>query len=238
MAIIESGVLFALALALLLGGTKQKLAIPASVILLALAWALTFSHAANWSHLDYVKSEPKSEVKTLVKTFTTYGMDEQERLIFHFAINTLEPELQKYVQAVTIVSNESYKKHESFKSSGHAHVRPGEICLLRGCDESQTIISWWHEAGHIWRWRLPAIANDEWNEISGKVYANTYYYDKTTAGDYPQNGILRLHGVANHDEDMVIYLASIYAYVHLGINEFAGVDWNAPRYLKKIEFLY
>ena len=146
MAIIESGVLFALALALLLGGTKPKLAIPASVILLALAWALTFSHAANWSHLDYVKSEPKSEVKTLVKTFTTYGMDEQERLIFHFAINTLEPELQKYVQAVTIVSNESYKKHESFKSSGHAHVRPGEICLLRGCDESQTIISWWHEA--------------------------------------------------------------------------------------------
>ncbi len=184
-----------------------------------------------------LRVDPKTTVKTAVKTFQVYGMDERERSIFQSAISQLEPEVQKSVKTAVVLSAiDDYFQHGTGMSPGHCHPKTGDICQKRDYDDPMII--WWHEATHAWRARLPSSANDEWEKIAGPVYVNSYGRDRTTEPDYPKDAILREHGSSNHDEDMAIYMEAIYAYVYLDINKFSGVDWKDKRYIQKIRFLY
>ena len=184
------------------------------------------------------RPEPKSEVRTATKTFRTYGLDEQERWAFQYAMSKMGCDVPTKVKAAIMLSQDEYMAHYEDRSSGHAHTSAGDICALRDWDETWTILVWWHEAAHVWRWHLPTSADDEWRKIAGRVYVNTYDYDITKANDYPKDGVLRLHGSANYSEDMAIYIEAAYAYHYLSVNQFAGADWSDPRYLQKIKFLY
>lgn len=187
--------------------------------------------------LGCVRPEPRAVIQTTATKISTYGLNGQEKKLFEYAISKLEPNVQKSVRAAVLLSQKEYEEHGGGESGAHSHPRSGDICMLRDTDDRWMIMGWWHEAGHAWRWRLPTSADDEWKKIAGKVYANTYDYDLGTMFEYPKDGLLRLHASADHDEDMVIYIESIYAYIYLDINRFCRVGWNDPRYLQKIKFL-